>query len=114
MVFSLDDILLSIMALIGFIVGGGISRVLDGIPQWESWHPQLGGQPAPFVKSIAAFVVVAVVLLALVSAYQLLPVLMPQLSPDLQSIIILFAAVLGAYIKKQNGQNAALRKEIDR
>lgn len=113
MVFSLDDILAGIMALVAFTVGGGISRALDGIQLWADWHPTINGKPSPFVKSWAAFLIVALVLLVLVSAYQLLPKVFAELSPDMQSIVILFAGVLGAFIKNQNSQNARLKAALN-
>lgn len=108
----MDNIIAGILALLAFIVGGGISKALDQWPVWGNWHPYLFGSPAPFIKSAAAFLIVAVLILALVTVYQLLPQYWDTLPKDVQAIIVLFAAALGAFIRNETSTTAKLRAEM--
>ena len=108
----MDNILSGLLAIIAFVVGGAISRWMDAVPQWATWHPYLFGQPAPFIKSAFAFFIVAVILLGLVTVYQLGPGFYSQLPPDVQAIVVMFAAVLGAYIRNQASNMAKLKAQL--
>ena len=108
----MDNILSGVLAVIAFVVGGLISRWLDAWPVWANWHPFLFGQPAPFVKSVGAFFLVAVILLVLVTIYQLGPGWYSRLTPDEQAILVMWAAVLGAFIRNQTSAMAKLKAQV--
>lgn len=115
----MDNILSGILAIIAFMVGGGISRWLDSQLWWSSWHPVapkwvplLGGYPIPFFKSIIAFLFVAVPMLGLVTVYQLGPDAFSALPDWAQGIVVMFAAVLGAYVRNQTSAVNRLRNQL--
>lgn len=108
----MDIILQAINALISFVIGGGISKSLDAIPQWKDWHPTFRGQPAPFLKSVAVFIITSVFISILATLYQLLPNLFPKLPADEQAIIVNIFSIIGAYIRFVGSQTTALKMQI--
>lgn len=115
----MDTLTATLQAFIAFVIGGGISRLLDAWPAWANWHPTWPfaflmekGTPLPFLKAALVFVIVAAVILVLATLYQLLPSLFPKLPVDAQSIIVLFASLLGSYIRNQSSSSAALKEQV--
>lgn len=114
----MSDVLDLLLGAISFVVGGGISRFLESQEGWVDWHPFVpawvplfGGKPAPFLKSLAVFLIVGAVLLLLIIPYQFLPVLVPQLSQEWQGVFVMFFGALGAYVRHQTSTLARLREE---
>lgn len=109
----MTDVILPLLnAVISFVIGGGVSRLLDAFTPWKDWHPTFQGKDAPFIKSIAAFLLTAFASLALAFLYQELPNVFPKLPTDLQNVIVLFFSIVGAFIKHGTVTAANLKAQV--